>query len=118
MAGPAFRFGVLGPLRCQQEGRVVALPRARQHALFALLLESGGAPIRRDRRIDKLWSGWAPASAAGAPHLPVSKLRVQVVDPIGVGTAGDVSAADSYRLGAPHLDHLATLVRAEPELGA
>ena len=43
MAGPAFRFGVVGPLRCEREGRVIALRRGRQRAPLGDLIGLGTA---------------------------------------------------------------------------
>jgi hypothetical protein len=38
MAGPAFRFGTVGPLRLEQEGRAIALRRGRQRAQLGDLI--------------------------------------------------------------------------------
>jgi DNA-binding SARP family transcriptional activator len=47
VAGRVARFGVLGPLVFERDGRLVAVPSGRQRSLLALLLLAGGVPLSR-----------------------------------------------------------------------
>jgi predicted ATPase/DNA-binding SARP family transcriptional activator len=115
MAASEFRFGVLGPLTCDHDGRAVPVPRGRQRSLLALLLLNAGTPASRDRLIDELWGGRPPASAVSALHVHMSKLRAQLGDLVELGPAGYAIPAAAYDLDARRLDELVGRARQEPD---
>jgi DNA-binding SARP family transcriptional activator/ABC-type transport system substrate-binding protein len=69
------RFGVLGPLLAEIDGRLLALPGRKQQALLALLLLNANRPVSRASLFDGLWGERPPASADHALETHVSRLR-------------------------------------------
>ena len=69
------RFGVLGPLLAEIDGRLLALPGRKQQALLALLLLNANRPVSRASLVDGLWGERPPASADHALETHVSRLR-------------------------------------------
>jgi predicted ATPase/DNA-binding SARP family transcriptional activator len=109
------RFGVLGPLVLERDGRLVRLPSGRQRSLLALLALSGGAPLSRDRLIDELWGERPPPSAVSALHVHLSKVRgllggLLVLEPAGYALVRGAFALDLWEFEA-----LVDRARAEPE---
>ena len=67
-------FRILGPLEAIDKGRVVPLD-ARSRGRFSRSCSSGRTNRSRDRLIEELWDGLAPASAAKVLQTYVSQLR-------------------------------------------
>ncbi|HET6866732.1 MAG TPA: BTAD domain-containing putative transcriptional regulator [Solirubrobacteraceae bacterium] len=114
MAGHVARFGVLGPLVFERDGRTVALPSGRQRSLLALMLLAGGVPLSRDRLIDELWGDRPPPSAVSALHVHLSKLRALLGGLLVSDTAGYALAAGEFELDAWRLDELVDQARGDP----
>src|SRR5919106_2179151 len=90
----AVDFRVLGPVEARAEGRPLALAGARQRALLAVLLLSGGEPVSRERVIADLWGERPPDGAVKTVQAVVSRLRRALG-----GEAGRLaSSAAGYRL--------------------
>ncbi|MGN6870178.1 MAG: BTAD domain-containing putative transcriptional regulator [Solirubrobacteraceae bacterium] len=115
MAGHVARFGVLGPLVFERDGRTVTLPSGRQRSLLALLLLAGGVPLSRDRLIDELWGDRPPPSAVSALHVHLSKLRALLGGLLVSDTAGYALAAGQFELDAWRLDELVEEARGDPD---
>jgi predicted ATPase/DNA-binding SARP family transcriptional activator len=109
------RFGVLGPLALERDGRRVPLPSGRQRSLVALLALSGGAPLSRDRLIDELWGERPPASAVSALHVHLSKVRALLGGALVLEPAGYALARGAFELDLWRFEALVTQARAEPE---
>ena len=109
------RFGVLGPLVLERDGRLVPLPSGRQRSLLALLALSGGAPLSRDRLIDELWGERPPASAVSALHVHLSKLRGLLGGVLVLEPAGYALVRGEFELDLWQFDALVDRARAEPE---
>jgi peptide/nickel transport system substrate-binding protein len=69
------RFGILGPVELEIDGRGVELGGGKQRALLALLLLHANEAISRDRVIDALWGAQPPASVQQSVDTYVSRLR-------------------------------------------
>lgn len=115
VAGGVARFGVLGPLVFERDGRTVPVPRGRQRSLLALLLLAGGVPLSRDRLIDELWGDRPPPSAVSALHVHLSKLRALLDGLLVYGTAGYALAPADFELDAWSFDDLVEQARADRE---
>ena len=111
----ACRFGVLGPLTFERDGRPLPLPSGRQRSLLALLLMAGGVPLSRDRLIDELWGERPPASAVSALHVHLSKLRALLGGLIVLEPAGYSLAPGSFEVDVWRFDELVEQARAQPE---
>ena len=68
-------FRILGPVEAIDKGRVVPLDAPKPRALLAILLLRANEPVSRDRLIEDLWDGSAPASSAKVLQTYVSQLR-------------------------------------------
>jgi DNA-binding SARP family transcriptional activator len=71
-------FGILGPLEVSDAGRPVAVAGAKQRLLLAILLAERGRRVSRDALTEALWPERAPAEAAHALDLQISRLRRSV----------------------------------------
>ncbi len=69
------RFGVLGALRVERDGREVDPGRPLQRALLAILVMEAGHVIAVDRLIALLWQDDPPAAATAAVQAYISQLR-------------------------------------------
>ncbi len=114
MAGGACRFGVLGPLVLERDGRAVPLPSGRQRSLLALLLLGGGVPLSRDRLIDELWGERPPASAVSALHVHLSKLRGLLGGLLVLEAGGYGLRPGGFEVDVWRFDALVEQARAEP----
>jgi DNA-binding SARP family transcriptional activator len=74
-AGPAPRFGVLGPLRVWQGENEVDLGPLQQRVVLAVLLLHLGRPVGRDQMISAVWGEAPPAHAVNLVQRHVSGLR-------------------------------------------
>ncbi|MFE7560835.1 BTAD domain-containing putative transcriptional regulator [Kitasatospora sp. NPDC057500] len=114
MAGRGWRFGVLGPLAVQRDGRALPLGGARQRTVLATLLLAHGRPVPLAGLVDSVWNGREPASAVNTVQSYVSRLRAVLADASGgadrgaprlLGTAGgyrlDVGEAGEADAGGP-----------------
>jgi peptide/nickel transport system substrate-binding protein len=68
-------FAVLGRVEVRIDGQPVSLGGPKQRGLLALLLLNANEVVSRDRLIDSLWEGRAPASAQRSLDSYVSRLR-------------------------------------------
>src|SRR3954452_3933360 len=91
----ASHFRILGPLEVVVDGEVVAIGGPRPRALLAALLLARGEAVSRDRLVEEVWGEGAPASAAHAVQVYVSRLR----DVLGAG-ALTTGPGPVYRLEA------------------
>jgi predicted ATPase/DNA-binding SARP family transcriptional activator len=69
------RFGILGPLKVDDDGRELVLGGPRQRAVLAILLLHAREVVAGERLIDELWGEHAPASARKTVQVYVSNLR-------------------------------------------
>jgi predicted ATPase/DNA-binding SARP family transcriptional activator len=107
-------FGVLGPLIADRNGARVALPGQRPRVLLAMLLMNRGRPVTVDQLVEALWGERAPASAASAFHVHLSKLRAVVGDLLVRTPAGYLLNDTEYGLDADRFDALVDLSRRDP----
>jgi DNA-binding SARP family transcriptional activator len=68
-------FGILGPLEAVADGTPVPLGGRTQRAVLAALLLQANETVSVDRLVEAVWGERAPATAAHAVHVYVSKLR-------------------------------------------
>ncbi|MGR6322513.1 BTAD domain-containing putative transcriptional regulator [Micromonospora soli] len=95
-------FHLLGPFEARHDGQLVEVGSRRQErSLLGVLLLEPGRLVSTDRLIDLLWHGSPPASARGAVHTYVGRLRASLT-PYGVriSTRGDgyLVEADGHRV--------------------
>jgi predicted ATPase/DNA-binding SARP family transcriptional activator len=109
------RFGVLGPLELERDGRSVPLPSGRQRTLLALMLLGGGVPLSRDRLIDELWGERPPASAVSALHVHLSKLRALLDGLLVLEPAGYSLQPGTFEIDVWRFDALVEQAREEPQ---
>src|SRR3954470_12756413 len=111
-------FSVLGPLEVRRDGVPVRIAGSRPRAVLALLVIHANEPVSSDRFAMALWGQDAPADAANAVQVYVSRLRRSLGEPHAVATT---PAGYRLRGGADALDaeQFAALVKqareAEPE---
>ena len=74
-ASGRLRFGVLGALRVERDGREVDPGPLRQRALLAILVLEAGHVIGVDRLIALLWRDEPPAAATASVQAYISQLR-------------------------------------------
>jgi DNA-binding SARP family transcriptional activator/predicted ATPase len=91
-------FLLLGPLEVRDEGRTVALPRAKQRALLAVLLLNANEVVSTDRLIDALWGESPPKTAVESLHNLVSQLRRVVGDTLVTRPPGYVLQVEPWRI--------------------
>ncbi|WP_214107124.1 AfsR/SARP family transcriptional regulator [Acrocarpospora catenulata] len=94
------RFGVLGQLRAEVDGRPVDMGPPLQRAVITRLICAGEHVVSTDRFIDDLWQGQPPARALSALQVYVSNLR-RVLEPERAPRTPAtvlVSAPPGYRL--------------------
>jgi predicted ATPase/DNA-binding SARP family transcriptional activator len=113
VAGRVARFGVLGPLVFERDGRLVAVPSGHQRSLLALLLLAGGVPVSRDRLIDELWGDRPPPSAVSALHVHLSKLRALLGGLLALDTAGYSLTPGGFELDVWRFDDLVEQARGD-----
>ncbi|MFE1285800.1 BTAD domain-containing putative transcriptional regulator [Streptomyces sp. NPDC058751] len=68
------RFGVLGALRAEADGREIALGGPRQRSVLATLLIARGAVVSAERIVSQVWEG-ARTPSPTTLHAYVSELR-------------------------------------------
>jgi DNA-binding SARP family transcriptional activator/Tfp pilus assembly protein PilF len=68
-------FRILGPLELWSDGRRHEVERAKQRLVLAILLQTPGRPVSRDKLIDYVWDGDAPPKARDNLYSHVSRLR-------------------------------------------
>ena len=72
----AMRFGILGPVQVVAgDGRELTLRSGLQRTLLAALLLRANQTVSSDQLIEDLWAARAPAGAAKALQVDVSRLR-------------------------------------------
>ncbi len=115
MAVGAFRFGILGPLTLERDGRSLPLPTGHPRSLLVLLLMAGRGYLSRDRLIDELWGEHPPASAVSALHVHLSKLRDLLGDLVVREPAGYTLQAGAFELDCDRFDALVNEARSRPD---
>src|SRR4051812_41001386 len=68
------RFGVLGPLRAELDGRTLDLGGPRRRAVLAVLLIARGRVVSAERIMSEVWAGY-PSPSPTTLHVYVSELR-------------------------------------------
>jgi DNA-binding SARP family transcriptional activator len=76
----SLRFGILGPLQVELDGRHVELGAPKQRAVLAALLVSANRVVSLDRLIDQLWGEDPPPAATSSLQAYVANLR-RVLEP-------------------------------------
>lgn len=71
-------YRILGPLEVIAGGAPRPIAGAKCRALLTLLALRAGQTVTRDRLIDDLWAGAAPASAESTLHTYISHLRKEL----------------------------------------
>src|SRR6202044_3658976 len=104
-SGPAYRFGVLGPLLVERDGARVGCASGQQRALLAVLL-AGRQPGSRDRLIDELWGERPPPTAVKALSVILSRLRAQIGDAVVYRAGAYELSVGEYELDADRLSAL------------
>ncbi|WP_240134617.1 BTAD domain-containing putative transcriptional regulator [Streptomyces sp. MUM 178J] len=109
-------FKLLGPFEAHREGQRVRLDSRRQErCLLAVLLMHEGRAVTARRLIDLLWDGAAPASARGAVHTYVGRLRAALA-PYGLTLAtrqSGYAVEGQYDLDVPRFNRLVRQASAE-----
>jgi DNA-binding SARP family transcriptional activator len=77
------RFGILGALEVERDGRRLALGGPRQRSLLALLLLQANAPVSQGQLITQLWGADASADAVNALQVQISRLRRRLGESLG-----------------------------------
>lgn len=72
---PMMRFGVLGPLAVEYDGRPLALGSLKQRLVLAMLLMTANRVVSVDRLTDGLWGEEPPDGAMNTLQAHVSHLR-------------------------------------------
>ncbi|QYC42716.1 Regulatory protein AfsR [Nonomuraea coxensis DSM 45129] len=75
MAGPAFAFHVLGPLKVVRDGVELPMSANRELVILASLLLNANRVMSVERLIEAVWAGSAPPSAWRQVAICVSRLR-------------------------------------------
>ncbi|MGC5019162.1 BTAD domain-containing putative transcriptional regulator [Micromonospora sp. DT47] len=103
-------FGLLGPFEARHDGKLVELGSRRQErCILAVLLLDIGRLVTTDRLIDLLWNGRPPASARGAVHTYIGRLRTSLAPyRVRITTRGDgyLVEADGHRVDAAEFSRL------------
>ncbi|QFZ19452.1 AfsR/SARP family transcriptional regulator [Saccharothrix syringae] len=97
------RFGVLGPLRVERDGEVVAVGGPKQRDLLALLVLRANRFLSADWLVDALWDGRPPASAHVTLRTYVAGLRRALEPGRGQRVPGEVLRGHTggYELHVP-----------------
>ncbi|MEU7863265.1 BTAD domain-containing putative transcriptional regulator [Nonomuraea sp. NPDC049141] len=87
--GSVLRFEVLGPLKVVRDGRVVAVPAAKQRTILASLALAAGHPVTVRTLIERVWDDEPPAGARCAIQVYISRLRQILGHDHGIHNSGD-----------------------------
>ena len=92
-AGPAMRYGVLGPLVVEHDGDAVAIGGPQQRRVLGALLVHRDRVVSVDRLVEVLWPAEAvPPGAARSTMTYISRLRA------ALGDGAIVTVGAGYRL--------------------
>ena len=69
------RFGILGPLSVDEDGRDLPITAGRDRTVLAMLLLHPNRIVSADDLIDAVWGEDPPATARGQLQTCVSRLR-------------------------------------------
>jgi DNA-binding SARP family transcriptional activator/tetratricopeptide (TPR) repeat protein len=100
------RFGILGPLSVDDDGRELAITAGRDRVLLAMLLVRAGRIVAVDDLVDALWDNDPPVTARGQLQNCVSRLRrllpadTIITDPAGYGIRVEPDDLDATRFAA------------------
>ena len=108
------KFRILGPLEVEGAAGPIELSGGKQRALLAVLLLHANEVVDPPRLIEALWSDGAPADAAKALQIHVSRLRRALAPEEVVQTrpGGYLLAADADSFDLPRFEQLAAGGRA------
>ncbi|WP_162908317.1 AfsR/SARP family transcriptional regulator [Allorhizocola rhizosphaerae] len=81
------RFGVLGPLEIDCEGRAIAIPAGKQRIALAALLLNANRFVSPDHLIERMWDGGVPHDTRSTLHTHIARLR-QALGPHGEDLTG------------------------------
>jgi DNA-binding SARP family transcriptional activator len=111
-------FRILGPLEVDGAAGPIDLSGGKQRALLAILLLHANEVVDSARLIEALWSDGAPADAAKALQIHVSRLRRALApeDVVQTRPGGYIVAADADSLDLPRFEQL--VVRGRTRLAA
>jgi DNA-binding SARP family transcriptional activator len=103
-------FRILGPLDVEGAAGPIELSGGKQRALLAVLLLHANEVVDSARLIEALWSDGAPADAAKALQIHVSRLRRTLApeDVVQTRPGGYLVAADADNLDLPRFEELAS----------
>ncbi|MFB7669330.1 BTAD domain-containing putative transcriptional regulator [Kitasatospora sp. NPDC056138] len=73
------RFGVLGPLQVEIDGRPVEVGGQKVRLLLAVLIAAGGQAVSTDHLLELLWDGSPPRTATASLHNFANRLRTALV---------------------------------------
>ncbi|HET9139880.1 AfsR/SARP family transcriptional regulator, partial [Actinophytocola sp.] len=94
-------FSILGPVRCEHDGRTVELGGRQRRCVLAVLLLQAGQVVPLDRMVELVW-GDPPVAWRNAVQTHISRLRkVLAVDPsvrIDARPPGYVLHAEPHRV--------------------
>ena len=107
-------FRILGPLEVEGSAGEIRLGRGKQRALLTLLLLNANEVVSPGRLIDLLWADTAPADAAKALQVHVSRLRRALGpdDVVQTRAGGYVVDADAASFDLLRFEELAAAGRA------
>jgi DNA-binding SARP family transcriptional activator len=106
-------FRILGPLEVDGAAGPIDLSGGKQRALLAILLLHANEVVGATRLIEALWSEGAPADAAKALQIHVSRLRraLAPADAVQTRPGGYLLAADAENFDLPRFEQLVALGR-------
>src|SRR3954470_3403776 len=108
LASPRVEFRILGPLEVDGAAGPIDLSGGKQRALLAILLLHANEVVASARPMEALGSDGAPADAAKALQIHVSRLRRALApeDVVQTRPGGYVVAADADALDLPRFEQL------------
>jgi DNA-binding NarL/FixJ family response regulator/DNA-binding SARP family transcriptional activator len=114
-------FRVLGPLEVIDGDVPVALGRAKERVVLAVLLLNSNEVVSRDRLIDELWGETPPPTAKKAVNVYISQLRKALardgVDPIQTVAGGYRLSVEADELDATRAQELLGRARTSAAAG-
>jgi DNA-binding SARP family transcriptional activator len=77
------RFGILGPVEVERDGRRVVITGRSQVGLLAFLLLHANQAVSTDRLIDELWADHAADGSVKRAQVAIARLRKLLGDKSG-----------------------------------
>jgi DNA-binding NarL/FixJ family response regulator/DNA-binding SARP family transcriptional activator len=114
-------YRLLGPLEVLDQQGPIALGRAKERLVLAVLLLHANEVVSRDRLIDELWGESPPPTAKKAVNVYISQLRKALardgVDPIQTVAGGYRVSVEADRLDATRAQELLASARTSAAAG-